>query len=93
MRTNSYRFGVVIFVMVIVSAADTFAQVRSIQEAEIDAVLARAEQQLRRGEACFEAGEMDSARRAFDLAIDSFLESGLDVRSNERLYRGWRTMI
>ncbi len=79
--------------MVIVSAADTFAQVRSIQEAEIDAVLARAEQQLRRGEACFEAGEMDSARRAFDLAIDSFLESGLDVRSNERLYRGWRTMI
>ena len=89
----SYRIAVLVFALLTILTVEGFAQVRSDQETEINAVLARAEQQLRKGEACFAAGEMDCARRAFDLAVDSFLESGLDVRSNERLYRSWRTII
>jgi hypothetical protein len=35
---------------------------------------------MQKGEACFNAGDMDCARREFDRAVDSILELGIDVR-------------
>lgn len=58
-----------------------------------EAVLARAYAFMQKGEAAFAAGDMDMARREFDRAIDTILESGLDIRANESLQRGWREII
>lgn len=60
---------------------------------EVEAVLARAQSFLRKGEAAFTSGDMDAARREFDRAIDAILESGLDVRASQALQLGWREII
>ena len=59
----------------------------------VDKILAVAEEYLRKGEACFNAGDMECARREFDRAIDYVLELGLDVRSDDQLHKGWRAII
>jgi hypothetical protein len=58
-----------------------------------DRVLAAAGQHFQKGEACLTAGDGECARREFDSAIEEFLQSGLDLRSNEQLLAGWREMI
>ena len=60
---------------------------------EVDKILAVAEDYMRKGEACFNAGDMECARREFDRAIDYVLELGLDLRSNDHLHKGWRAII
>ena len=91
---GSCRFKIAILALMLAcfAPANGLARVAP-QDPEIDSILAGAEQQFRKGEACFAAGEMDCARRAFDRAIDFFLESEIDVRSDERLYKVWRSMI
>lgn len=59
----------------------------------LDRVLAAARQHFQKGEECLTAGDGECARREFDVAIDEFLQSGLDLRSNERLLAAWREMI
>lgn len=71
----------------------TIAQSRAPRENEVEAVLARAQALLKKGESAFVAGDMDSARREFDRAIDAILESGLDLRSSAALQLGWREII
>lgn len=63
------------------------------QPQSVDKILAVAEEYLRKGETCFNSGDMECARREFDRAIDYILELGLDVRSDDRLHKGWRAII
>ena len=58
-----------------------------------DKILAVAAEYLRQGEACFNTGDYECARREFDRAVDYVLELGLDLRSDEQLHKGWRAMI
>ena len=58
-----------------------------------DRVLAAAGQHFEKGQQCLTAGDGECARREFDSAIEEFLQSGLDLRSNERLLAAWREMI
>ena len=51
----------------------------------VDALLARVEQDLRRGQVDYAAGRMEEARADFDKAVDLLLEGPLDIRSDERL--------
>jgi hypothetical protein len=67
--------------------------IASAQEPPEKAALAAARQHLRKGEACFEARDMDCARREFDRAIDAILELGVDVRSDQQLNLAMREMI
>jgi len=58
-----------------------------------DSVVKRADQHIQKGEACLTAGDTACARREFDAAIDEFLETGVDLRGDERLRVGWRETI
>jgi hypothetical protein len=58
-----------------------------------EAVLQTARQHIQRGEDCISRGDADCARREFDSALDSVLESGIDLRANQTLLAGWREMI
>lgn len=60
---------------------------------DVEQILAVAEDYVRKGEACFNTGDMECARREFDRAIDYVLELGLDLRSNDQLHKGWRAII
>src|SRR5215831_13895626 len=59
----------------------------------VQSIIAAAEQHLQRGESYFAAGNLDGARREFDIAVDSMIDSGIDVRSDTTLYARWREMI
>lgn len=69
------------------------AQVQPNVRVSPDEILAAASQHIQRGEQCLSAGDRECARREFDSAVDGFLESGIDLRSNEQLLAGWRQMI
>ena len=69
------------------------AQVQQVGVVDPDRILAAAVQHVQKGEACLSAGDGECARREFDSAIDEFLQSGVDLRSNERLLAGWRETI
>jgi hypothetical protein len=56
-------------------------------------ILDKAAQHIGKGETCYRSGDLECARREFDSAVDAFLESGVDVRSDARLQLGWREMI
>lgn len=75
------------------SATTTLAQSSVARAGEVEAIIARAQSYLKRGESAFVAGDMDMARREFDRAIDAILESGLDLRANESLQLQWREII
>jgi len=80
-------------VVICLSLAVASAQSSAPAAGEVEAILARAQALLKKGEAAFAAGDMDSARREFDRAIDALLESGLDIRSSAALQLGWREII
>jgi hypothetical protein len=82
-----------IFLFLIFSFAQAAASAQSERAINADEVVARAERHLRSGETCLKEGNTDCARREFDLAIDSFLDLGVDVRSHERLRLSYREMI
>ena len=79
----------IVFLISLVSEA----RVQQTEVAAPDRVLAAARQHLQKGEECLTAGDGECARREFDSAIDEFLQSGLNLRSNERLLAVWREMI
>lgn len=56
-------------------------------------ILRLAKQHLQNGEGCLSRGDADCARREFDNAIDEFLESGIDLRTDTYLLAGWRDII
>lgn len=58
-----------------------------------DEILRAVGQHIQKGEACVSAGDVECARREFDSAIDEFLESEVDLRSDQRLLAGWRETI
>ncbi|MGH9821960.1 MAG: hypothetical protein ACREDR_01680 [Blastocatellia bacterium] len=62
-------------------------------ESVVNDVIASAEQHLLRGEACYNAGDVTCARREFDIATDTIVTSGIDVRADRRLSVYWRGMV
>jgi hypothetical protein len=95
MNKGSANIRLIVFLSVIFCLSATAVRAQSAQPsvAEVEAVLARAQSFLRKGESAFSSGDMDAARREFDHAIDSILESGLDVRASQALQLGWREII
>ncbi len=54
-------------------------------DARVAQIIARAEDHFRKGRLNLEDNKREQARDEFDRAVDSILESGLDVRANQRL--------
>lgn len=54
-------------------------------EARVDQIITRAEVYFKEAELHLKAEERDQARQKFDKAVDTVLESGLDVRAHQRL--------
>ena len=54
-------------------------------EAQVSKVITTAEDHFRKGKLNLEDNKRDQARDEFDKAVDSILESGLDVRASQRL--------
>src|SRR5579872_5508506 len=50
-------------------------------------LVAQAEEQYQRGVANYQAGNTDQARQDFDHALNSLLESNLDIRSDNQIGR------
>jgi membrane-bound lytic murein transglycosylase D len=53
--------------------------------ARVSQVIARAEDHFRKGKLNLEDNKREQAREEFDKAVDTILESGLDVRASQRL--------
>src|SRR6266850_1349532 len=53
--------------------------------AQISQLIARAEDHFRKGKLNLDDNKREAARDEFDQAVDTLLESGLDVRANQRL--------
>lgn len=54
-------------------------------DAQVGSVISRAEDHFRKGKLNLEDNKREQARDEFDKAVDSILESGLDVRASQRL--------
>ena len=54
-------------------------------DSRVSQVIAKAEDHFRKGRLNLEDNKREQARDEFDRAVDSILESGLDVRANQRL--------
>lgn len=61
--------------------------------ARAEQVLTASKHHIEKGETCLAAGDVECARREFDSAVDQFLESEIDMRSDERLLASWRQTI
>ncbi|HEV2884277.1 MAG TPA: transglycosylase SLT domain-containing protein, partial [Pyrinomonadaceae bacterium] len=83
--------------VLIVPAVSVFAQIpggssardipNAVQQSDehVSKVIATAEDHFRKGKLNLEDNKRDQARDEFDRAVDSILESGLDVRASQRL--------
>ena len=81
----------------IVPATSSFAQIpagssaRNIQndvekaDPRVSQLIAKAEDHFRKGKLNLEDNKREQARDEFDRAVDSILESGMDVRASQRL--------
>ncbi|HEY8187226.1 MAG TPA: transglycosylase SLT domain-containing protein [Pyrinomonadaceae bacterium] len=87
-----------LFAALVVSAISVYGQVpaggssardipTAVQQADdqVSKVIATAEDHFRKGKLNLEDKKRDQARDEFDKAVDSILESGLDVRASQRL--------
>jgi len=54
-------------------------------DAQVSQLISRAEDHFRKGKLNLDDSKRDAARDEFDKAVDTILESGLDVRANQRL--------
>lgn len=54
-------------------------------DVRVDQVITRAEDHFRKGKLNLQNSKREQARDEFDKAVDTILESGLDVRANQRL--------
>jgi hypothetical protein len=75
----------------------TMAQVQASSPPSVpgktDEILTAGKRHIDKGETCLASGDVECARREFDSAIDQYLESGVDLRGEERLLAGWRDTI
>src|SRR6266403_991065 len=81
----------------LIAPATTFGQIpaassardipSAVQQSEdrVVKIIARAEDHYRKGKLNLEDNKRDQARDEFDKAVDSILESGLDVRASQKL--------
>jgi membrane-bound lytic murein transglycosylase D len=88
---------VALLTVLVASAASSFAQIpaassaRSIPTAveqtenRVTQIIAKAEDHFRKGKLNLEDNKREQARDEFDRAVDTILESGLDVRASQRL--------
>ena len=88
---------VTLFTVLVVPAVSIYAQIpagssardipTAVQQSEdrVSKVITTAEDYFRRGKLNLEDNNRDQAREDFDKAVDSILESGLDVRASQRL--------
>src|SRR3954469_4957523 len=86
-----------LFVAFALSSTNLYAQIpagssaRSIptevekMDARASQVITQAEARFKEGELHLTAGEREQAREKFDKAVDTILESGMDVRASQRL--------
>jgi membrane-bound lytic murein transglycosylase D len=86
-----------LFALLVASAANSSAQIpaassaRSIpteveqSDSRVSQVISKAEDHFRKGKLNLEDSKREQARDEFDKAVDSILESGLDVRASQRL--------
>jgi len=65
----------------------------STRSREIQRVIERSNGYFLSGEASFKDGNFEKARREYDHAIDTFFESGLDVRSDTRLNQHYQNLV
>ncbi|MEP6922606.1 MAG: transglycosylase SLT domain-containing protein [bacterium] len=89
--------GIALVAMLILPAVGTFAQIpagssaRGIQtdveksDPRVSQLISKAEDHFRKGRLNLEDNKRDQARDEFDRAVDAILESGMDVRANQRL--------
>src|SRR5918997_2823392 len=88
---------VALLTALVATAASSYAQIpaassaRSIptqveqSEGRVAQIIARAEDHFRKGKLNLEDSKREQAREEFDKAVDSILESGLDVRASQKL--------
>jgi membrane-bound lytic murein transglycosylase D len=88
---------ITLFAALVVPAVSVYGQIpggssardipNAVQQSEqhVSRVIATAEDHFRKGKLNLEDNKRDQARDEFDKAVDSILESGLDVRANHRL--------
>jgi len=69
----------------VASSARTIPTEVEQSEGLITQIIARAEDHFRKGKLNLEDNKREQARDEFDKAVDSILESGLDVRASQRL--------
>ena len=86
-----------VLIALVTTAASIFAQIpagssaRSIptevekNEVRVSQIITRAEDHFRRGKLNLDDNKRDAARDEFDRAVDTILESGLNVRESQRL--------
>jgi len=60
---------------------------------QVSRVITTAEDHFRKGKLNLEDNKRDQARDEFDKAVDSILESGLDVRASQRLQRFYLELV
>lgn len=63
------------------------------QDPRVQQIIARAEDHFKRGDLNLKDGKRVAAREEFDRAVDTVLESGMDVRSNPRLQRYYLELV
>jgi membrane-bound lytic murein transglycosylase D len=88
---------ITLFAVLVAPAASVYGQIpggssardipTAVQQSEesVSRVIAVAEDHFRKGKLNLEDNKRDQARDEFDRAVDSILESGLDVRASQRL--------
>ena len=59
----------------------------------VDALIARAEEQYKRGQANYKAGHLEAAKSDFDSAFDSLLQGPVEVHADERLEREFDKIV
>src|SRR6476661_11078970 len=69
----------------VASSARTIPTEVEQSEGRVSLIMTRAEDHFRKGKLNLEDNKREQAREEFDKAIDSILESGFDVRANQKL--------
>jgi len=62
-------------------------------ESRVSQIILRAEEHFRKGKHQLTINQLEKAREEFDMAVDCVLESGFDVRDNQRLQTFYFEMI
>lgn len=83
-------------VVVILAAVAAQAQDRSGRTDQLSGmaeVVQSSQQHMKKAEDCLRVGDLECARREFDIATDVVVDSGVDVRSDTALKLYWRQLV